>query len=72
MNENIILPDLELIRNKVVQSLEELNCTSQFGGLMELYNALKKSKQRYRFSLDGVSKFSSLLYKKRLELIYVF
>lgn len=61
--KNIILLDLELIRNKVIQSLEELGHTSQFRGLVGLYNVLKKSKQKYRFSLEEVPKFSSRFVK---------
>ena len=74
VKKNIILPDLELIRNKVVQSFEELNYTSQFGGLVELYNALKKSKQRYRFSLEECNpkEFFSIQHIKRLEITYIF
>ena len=61
--KNIILPDLELVKLRVAQSLEELGCSVQFGNLKELYYVLKKSKQKYRFSLEEVSKFSSKFVK---------
>lgn len=65
--KNIILPKLELVKNKVVQSLEELGYTSQFKTLIELYSALKKSKQKYRLSFEDLdsSRFSSNFVKNQ-------
>ena len=51
--KNIIFPNLELIKDKISKSMEELNIKSQFKDLKELYLELKKSKQQYRFLLDN-------------------
>ena len=51
IKRNIIFPDLGAYRNFYIKSLEEFNiedCT----GLKDIYYALKKSKTRYRLSLD--------------------
>lgn len=63
IRKNIVLPDLELVKPRVAQSLEELGCPMQFEDLKGLYYVLKKSKQKYRFSLEEVPKFSSRFVK---------
>ena len=71
VKKNIILPDLELIRNKVVQSLEELNYKGAWSSLSDLYYSLKKVKCKYRFSIEDSIKyfqdsFSSKFFTKSL------
>ena len=52
--KNIVLPKLEFVKDKIVQSLEELNLNLKFENLVELYNKIKKSKQKYRFLLEDI------------------
>jgi len=70
--KNIVWPKLELVKNKIIQSLEELNCFIQFKTLKELYYVMKKSKQKYRFLLDNVdkSRVFSIFYKKQYKILY--
>ena len=67
IEKNIILPKLELVKLRINQSLEELKYSKQFNTLTELYKDLKKSKQKYRFSLEDISlsKFSSNFVKNQ-------
>ena len=67
IEKNIILPKLELVKLRITQSLEELKYSKQFNTLTELYKDLKKSKQKYRFSLEDIplSKFSSNFVKNQ-------
>ena len=70
--KNIIWPKLELVKNKIIQSLEELNYFIQFKTLKELYYVMKKSKQKYRFLLDEIdkSRVFSVSYKKEYKILY--
>lgn len=72
--KNIIFPKLELVKERIVQSLEELSIPSQFGTLQELYSVIKKSKQKYRFLLENLdpSRVFSKFYIKKYEIIYNF
>lgn len=72
--KNIILPKIELVRDKVSKSLEELKIESQFEDLEELYLGIKKSKQKYRFLLEEIesARVFSKFYKKRYGIFYTF
>ena len=51
--KNIIQPDIKLFNNLVIKSLEEFNIQrEQFKDLVEIYYFLKKSKCKYRLSID--------------------
>lgn len=52
--KNIIFPKLEMVKDKIIKSLEELKIKSHFETLQELYSELKKSKQQYRFLLSEI------------------
>ena len=52
IKKNIILPDLIDFVDDYSKSLEEFGITEKFISLVDLYYLLKKSKIRYRFSLD--------------------
>lgn len=52
IKKNIILPGLVDFADDYVKSLEEFGVVEKSIGLMELYAFIKKSKIRYRFSLD--------------------
>ena len=72
--KNIILPNLELVKNRIAQSLEELNNSIQFENYSELFSELKKSKLKYRFLLDSVEKSRVLSknYSKNYVKLYNF
>ena len=81
--KNIIFPDFEKVKEKIVLSLEEigksqtgasLSGLSHFNSYEELFSGLKKSKIRYRFLLKDVPSFrvSSLFYKKSFIKLYNF
>ena len=72
VKKNIIFPELERVKNRIVQSLEELNYNVPFGTLCELYYILKKNfGQRYRVPLDKVES-SSKYYKNKQTCLYAF
>lgn len=73
--KNIILPKLELVKERISKSLEELKIPSQFETLIELYSAIKKSKHKYRLSLEecmASPSFSSKDYKRKGIILYTF
>ncbi len=53
--KNIILPDVDDFNDRYVKSLEEFNIPGEVKDLVGVYNFLKKSKSRYRLSLDDLS-----------------
>jgi hypothetical protein len=53
--KNIILPDVNDFNDRYIKSLEEFNIPGEIKDLIGVYNFLKKSKSRYRLSLDGLS-----------------
>ena len=55
--KNIILPDVNDFYDRYIKSLEEFNIPGDVKDLIGVYNLLKKSKSRYRLSLDDLSHF---------------
>ena len=53
--KNIILPDVNDFNDRYVKSLEEFNIPVEIKDLVKIYNLLKKSKSRYRLSLDELN-----------------
>lgn len=53
--KNIILPDVNDFYDRYVKSLEEFNIPGEIKDLVKIYYFLKKSKNRYRLSLDELS-----------------
>ena len=53
--KNIILPDVNDFHDRYVKSLEEFNIPGEIKDLVKIYNFLKKSKSRYRLSLDELN-----------------
>lgn len=53
--KNIILPDVDDFNDRYIKSLEEFNIPGEIKDLVEIYNFLKKSKSRYRLSLDELN-----------------
>ena len=53
--KNIILPDVNDFKDRYIKSLEEFNIPGEIKDLVKIYNFLKKSKSRYRVSLDDLS-----------------
>ena len=70
--KNIVFPNEEDFRGLIAQSLEELGIDSVFSNLKNMYDFLKKSKIRYRLSLDSISHpmFSRFFSKRSLILKY--
>lgn len=58
--KNIIIPDINDFYDRYIKSLEEFNIPEEIKDLIEIYEYLKKSKSRYRLSLDSLNylKFS--------------
>lgn len=53
--KNIILPDVNDFNDRYIKSLEEFNIPGEIKDLVNIYNFLKKSKSRYRLSLDELN-----------------
>jgi hypothetical protein len=53
--KNIILPDVNDFKDRYIKSLEEFNIPGEIKDLVKIYNYLKKSKSRYRLSLDELN-----------------
>ena len=53
--KNIILPDVNDFNDRYIKSLEEFNIPGEIKDLVKIYNFLKKSKSRYRLSLDDLN-----------------
>ena len=53
--KNIILPDVNDFNDRYVKSLEEFNIPVEIKDLDKIYYFLKKSKRRYRLSLDDLN-----------------
>ena len=72
--KNIIFPDFDLVKERVKQSLEELNHPFQFQNYQELFSGLKKSKLKYRFLLEQCknSRVFSVFHYKSLIKLYKF
>ena len=69
--KTIVFPKLELIKDRITQSLEELGSSIKFGAYGELFVEIKKSKLRYRLSLEDIPSskvFSLFSYKSYLKL----
>jgi hypothetical protein len=64
IKRNIIFPDLGAYKNFYVKSLEEFNIEDGTG-LKDIYYALKKSKTRYRLSLNETHTEFSRCFSKR-------
>lgn len=69
--KTVVFPKLELVKDRITQSLEELSSSIKFGAYGELFAEIKKSKLRYRLSLEDISSskvFSLFSYKSYLKL----
>ena len=53
--KNIILPDVDDFNDRYIKSLEEFNIPGEIKDLVKIYYFLKKSKSRYRLSLDELN-----------------
>lgn len=74
--KNILFPEIESVKSRIVLSLEELNIdVPDFNNWMMLYSAVKKSKQKYRFSSSEAQAYRSEVlfskfYKHKYILVY--
>ena len=72
IKKNIIFPELKRVKDRVIQSLEELGYTVSFETLRELYYIIKKNfGQRYRVPLGKIES-SSKYYKNKQTCLYTF
>ena len=55
--KNIIFNKLDIVKDRIVQSLEELRYAITFDSLLKLYKKLKEMKCKYRFSIDDALKY---------------
>ena len=71
--KNVVFPEIESVKSRIVLSLEELNIdVPDFNNWMILYSAVKKSKQKYRFSSsDAQINHSEVLFSKFYKHKYV-
>ena len=53
--KNIVLPNVDDFNDRYIKSLEEFNIPGEIKDLVGVYNFLKKSKSRYRLSLDDLT-----------------
>ena len=53
IKKNIIKPDLSIFQKLYLKSLEEFNLQPIYKDLIELYYFFKKSKLKYRLSIDS-------------------
>lgn len=72
--KNIILPTLELVKERISQSLEELGLDPQFESYNELFSVLKNSKCKYRVLLEDLkpSRVCSKFHEKNKVVLYKF
>lgn len=65
INKNIIIPSKEFYEPLIFKSLEEFEIKEKYDNLVDLYYVLKKSKFKYRISLDELNlKFLRQKHKK--------
>ena len=70
IKKNIIQPDIQLFNDLVIKSLEEFNIQrEQFKDLVDLYYLFKKSKCKYRLSIDQFNLKTSIQFSRK-SLIY--
>lgn len=71
--KNVVFPEIESVKSRIVLSLEELNIdVPDFNNWMTLYSAVKKSKQKYRFSSSDAQYYhSEVLFSKFYKHKYV-
>lgn len=70
IKKNIIQPDIQLFNDLVIKSLEEFNIQrEQFKDLVDLYYLFKKSKCKYRLSIDQFDLKTSIQFSRK-SLIY--
>src|SRR5574344_134660 len=74
--KTIVFPEIESVKSRIVLSLEELNIdVPDCNNWMILYSAVKKSKQKYRFSSSEAQFYNSEVlfskfYKHKYVLVY--
>ena len=71
--KNVVFPEIESVKSRIVLSLEELNIdVPDFNNWLMLYSAVKKSKQKYRFSSSDAQQYNSeVLFSKFYKHKYI-
>ena len=71
IKKNIVFPDLNLFKDLYIKSLEEFNIQiDKFKSLKELYDFFKKSKLKYRLSIENNLQFSRVFSDKSQLSVY--
>ena len=76
--KTVVFPELELVKNQLIQSLEELNIdVPNLSDWKNLLSAVKESKVKYRFSFSDAQKYHSeslfsKFYKQKYLCVYTF
>ena len=76
--KTVVFPELELVKEQLIQSLEELNIdVSNLSDWKNILSAVKESKVKYRFSFSDAQKYHSeslfsKFYKQKYLCVYTF
>lgn len=76
--KTVVFPELELVKNQLIQSLEELNIdVPNLNDWKNILSAVKESKVKYRFSFSDAQKYHSeslfsKFYKQKYLCVYTF
>ena len=70
IKKNIVTPSFSDFKDKIDKSLEEFGIQGEVTDLVELYNLLKKSKCKYRLSLDQLGLEFSRCFSRKSLLTY--
>ena len=70
IRKNIVLPNIIDFVDRFTKSLEEFGIQGEIDSLLELYDYLKKSKHKYRLSLDLLPNLKFSRYFSNKSLVY--
>ena len=71
IKKNIIKPDLSMFNRLYLKSLEEFKLQSTYKDLVELYYFFKKSKLKYRLSIDSFNLQFSSFYSNTSLIVFI-
>ena len=71
IKKNIVQPDLSMFNKLYLKSLEEFNLQPTYKDLIELYYFFKKSKLKYRFSIDQFNLQFSRFYSNTSLIVFI-
>ena len=71
IKKNIVQPDLSMFNKLYIKSLEEFKLQPTYKDLIELYNFFKKSKLKYRLSIDQFNLQFSRFYSNTSLIVFI-